>query len=386
MATEPEVPTEESSPASLRERLIRMNLPDLVHGGGHAPDFRETRADYIRRRIRPLALLLAIGLPLWLPLEFFLLDTPDALLTMILRLTGAVAGLVLWWSCRQDTGYRRTLWRLALLLAIPMMLYAMARFIINSDLESALASGYAFFPALTVAALAIFPLTLREGAFGSVAILAVYMAIEAAMGNLGRWDTLGNLWLLVLVAGVAVWAALSQLHMLLRLYRQATRDPLTGLFNRGALARRVRRQLEVGAGADAGLCVLLFDLDWFKRINDTHGHRAGDRVLEHFAALLQDELRDGGTPGRWGGEEFLAVLPHGDLEHARALAERIRERLGAEPVDLFPADSLTVTASVGVACRHGGESLDALVQRADDALYAAKTAGRDCVRSAPVPT
>lgn len=293
---------------------------------------------------------------------------------------------VLWWSCRQDTGYRGTLWRLALLLAIPMTLYAMARFIINSDLESALASGYAFFPALTVAALAIFPLTLREGAFGSVVILAAYMAIEAAMGNLGRWDTLGNLWLLVLVAGVAVWAALSQLHMLLRLYRQATRDPLTGLFNRGALARRVRSQLEVGGGADAGLCVLLFDLDWFKRINDTHGHRAGDRVLEHFAALLQDELCDGGTPGRWGGEEFLAVLPYGDLERARALAERIRERLGAEPVDLFPADSLTVTASVGVACRQGDESLDALVQRADDALYAAKIAGRDCVRSAPVPT
>ncbi len=382
MAIEPATPREDPSADSLRDRVIRMNLPDLIHGGGHAPDFQETRADYIRRRIRPLALMLVIGLPLWLPLEFLLLEPADAVLTMLLRLAGAGAGLALWWSCRGDTAYSGTLWRLAMLLAIPVVIYAVARYIINTDLESALASGYAFFPALTVAALAIFPLTLREGVAGAVAIVAVYLGVEAVLGNLGRWDTLGNLWLLVLVAGVAIWASLSQLHMLLRLYRQATRDPLTGLFNRGALSRRVERQFESGGSASAGFCVLLFDLDWFKRINDTHGHRAGDRVLEYFAALLQEELGSGDTPGRWGGEEFLAALPGADPSRAEALAERINQRLRARPVPLHDGRGLEVTASVGVACRHPGESLDALVQRADEALYAAKSAGRDCVQIA----
>lgn len=156
----------------------------------------------------------------------------------------------------------------------------------------------------------------------------------------------------------------------------ATRDPLTGLPNR----QHAQDQLAIDlARHDEGgppLCIAFIDLDHFKGVNDTHGHAAGDAVLQRFADEARAELREVDMLVRWGGEEFLLVLRDtASAEVAHAVVARIRERLSAAPLQLEEA-TVRIGFSAGVAARVPGEGLDAVVQRADLALYRAKAQGR----------
>jgi diguanylate cyclase (GGDEF)-like protein len=150
---------------------------------------------------------------------------------------------------------------------------------------------------------------------------------------------------------------------------QAATDPLTGLLNRRSLEARAKELL-----AEAGsLTVMYFDLDHFKSINDTHGHDTGDRALRQFSKMLRDCTRSSDVVGRWGGEEFVAVLPGGP-ESATPLYERIRESLVlAGAIGNVPA----LTTSAGVASSLHGETFSDTVARADEALLHAKASGRD---------
>jgi diguanylate cyclase (GGDEF)-like protein len=150
-------------------------------------------------------------------------------------------------------------------------------------------------------------------------------------------------------------------------------DALTGAANR----RKVSQELE--AALDGGVSVILYDLDEFKSINDTFGHNAGDAVLRESAGIARSLLVARGLPnltlGRWGGEEFLIVLPRVPLEVADDIAEGLRKALAAHKFGV----SVRVTASFGVASRLDGESPGQLVRRADQALYQAKFSGRNIV-------
>ncbi len=161
--------------------------------------------------------------------------------------------------------------------------------------------------------------------------------------------------------------------------RRSTVDPLTGLFNRNALELRLA-ELEVGAAGDprSSHALLLCDLDHFKRVNDVLGHGAGDRVLQEVAEAMRSSLRAGDSIYRVGGEEILVVLPGATRDDALGIAERLRLAVR----DLHPA-GVSMTVSVGVAVSPpGGLDSDALVHRADQALYAAKAGGRDMVYAA----
>ncbi len=187
--------------------------------------------------------------------------------------------------------------------------------------------------------------------------------------------------------GVGLFEALAELFgsvLTLAAERQelqhvAYTDALTGLLNRHAQAlveRRLRRDQAMRPPAS----VLLLDLDHFKQVNDSLGHAAGDSVLRTAAQTLRRALRRGDDALRWGGEEFLVVLPGTRLADAVAVAEKLRVVL-----DGMAAPS-HVTASVGVAEMGTEESLTDAVARADRALYGAKAEGRNCVRAAPPPT
>ncbi|MDJ1159335.1 sensor domain-containing diguanylate cyclase [Chelatococcus sp. SYSU_G07232] len=167
--------------------------------------------------------------------------------------------------------------------------------------------------------------------------------------------------------------------MELNLERLATTDPLTGLANRSRFFALAAREIERARRYGRPLAVLMVDMDHFKRINDTWGHEVGDLVLRAFADLCRRTLRDSDVVARFGGEEFVLLLPEADRASALAVADRLR--IGAE--SLAPAGappSLRVTVSIGLSAIHAGETApDAALVRADRALYAAKKHGRNRV-------
>lgn len=159
------------------------------------------------------------------------------------------------------------------------------------------------------------------------------------------------------------------------LKKESLTDPLTGVGNR----RRVNQAIEGEIGryyrhSMSPFSVLLFDIDHFKRINDSHGHLVGDQVLKTLCRTIAECLRGSDEIARWGGEEFAVILPTANQTHATALAERLRQRIAETDFD-----GIRISVSIGVAEYRRGESLEALLERVDRALYAAKQGGRNRV-------
>jgi len=158
-------------------------------------------------------------------------------------------------------------------------------------------------------------------------------------------------------------------------------DPLTGLFNRRSILTQLRREHDRSIQQGLPMAVVMLDLDHFKQINDTWGHEAGDYVLIAAADALQKTVRQNDRVGRYGGEEFLLVLPGSDADGARRLAERCRQQIEALEVMLNDGQRLRVSASMGLYCNESDRlaSIDTMLRRADKALYSAKAAGRNRV-------
>ncbi len=162
----------------------------------------------------------------------------------------------------------------------------------------------------------------------------------------------------------------------------AVTDPLTGLFNRRYMETHLNGLMQEAKTNGRDLSIMITDIDHFKRINDTHGHDAGDSVLQDFAARLRRHTRGIDLACRFGGEEFIVIMPDTDLEVARHVGERLRECIAEAPFSINSQTSLPVTACVGLATLIGPEDTSsALFKRADNALYAAKRAGRNRVMS-----
>ena len=171
-------------------------------------------------------------------------------------------------------------------------------------------------------------------------------------------------------------------RLVVDLGRQARTDDLTGLLNRGALIDEGRRSLERCRVRGQPLAVLMFDLDHFKRVNDTWGHDAGDLVLCRFTGIVRaGSDAAGGVLSRYGGEEFVMVLPGVGLAEAARLAERLRHAIAATRVRVGP-DDIAITTSIGVAMAGEDVGFETLIAAADEALYRAKTRGRNCVECA----
>ncbi len=163
----------------------------------------------------------------------------------------------------------------------------------------------------------------------------------------------------------------------------ATHDPLTGLWNRAVVLEFLQRELARKPAAEAVVSVVMLDLDHFKRVNDTYGHLAGDVALAETARRMRACLRTHDLTGRYGGEEFLVVLPDCPTDAAVNLAHRLREAVKAAPMDTSEG-LFTITCSLGVATHRGPGRMSAqeLIRQADAALYRAKELGRDRVEAA----
>ena len=208
---------------------------------------------------------------------------------------------------------------------------------------------------------------------GSQAIGVVH--VGAALDHPPSKRTLGDLGLVAQKTGDRV----GMLRAFADSESQARTDPLTGLLNRRSLENRVRDLVTSGTS----YTVAYGDLDQFKDLNDRHGHETGDRALRLFARVLRDSIRPADLPGRFGGEEFLVVLPDCGVDAAVAVIERVREQLALALADgALPP----FTASFGVAPGRPDTTFDATVAEADAALYTAKRSGRNRVVGAPEPS
>ncbi len=162
-----------------------------------------------------------------------------------------------------------------------------------------------------------------------------------------------------------------------RVTNMAITDGLTGITNRQAFGRLLEREMARASRYASPLSLIMYDLDHFKRINDCFGHNVGDDVLKTVAGLVGDSLRDTDLHGRWGGEEFMVLLPETGLEAAGKVAEKLRRAIADHRFE-GPGG---VTASFGVAQLSAGEDARSLAQRVDEALYRAKALGRNRVES-----
>jgi diguanylate cyclase len=236
---------------------------------------------------------------------------------------------------------------------------------------------------------------LRQGPWRVTMVACVAAAVLAALAGPGALWWAGsplNLALAAVVSlgaaalvGAAVWPLMHMLRDLeaarVQLDVLATRDELTGVFNRRQFLVLADREWARCRRYDMGAAMVMLDVDHFKRINDLHGHLAGDLMLREIARAANETLRHADFLGRFGGEEFLVFLPHTDVLGALDVAERIRERVAAIKLE-WRGQQIATTVSLGVATLGiSHDTVGALIADADRALYTAKDAGRNCVRT-----
>ncbi len=232
------------------------------------------------------------------------------------------------------------------------------------------------------------------------AVVAIVFAAEfALMGVLALLGySTGDLGLMLLDAGILAAVVAPPIYWLVlipvrreyekrlaaesraeNLGRLAITDPLTRMMNRRGITVALLDAMAQSERYNTPLCVAMADLDHFKPINDTHGHKAGDRILTELAGILSDALRMPDKVGRYGGEEFLIILPHTTLVGGRKIAERLRAGVNRWEFAADKNAKLRLTVSVGLTQFRKGEDLEQLLARVDKALYAAKDGGRNLV-------
>ena len=164
-------------------------------------------------------------------------------------------------------------------------------------------------------------------------------------------------------------------------------DGLTGLLNRRAIEENAEAEFNMAGRKERTLSVILLDIDHFKSVNDRFGHKFGDHTLRQVAKILTEDLRNYDRIGRWGGEEFILILPDTQLKDAATVAERVRVRMAEMQMSLENGEAFSVQISLGVACTTGQfPSLTKLIDAADQALYQAKQTGRNrvCIFDQPI--
>jgi two-component system cell cycle response regulator len=160
----------------------------------------------------------------------------------------------------------------------------------------------------------------------------------------------------------------------------AITDGLTGLYNRRYMESHLATLVDQAAGRGKPLTLLVLDIDYFKAINDTYGHDAGDDVLREFATRIKKSIRGIDLACRYGGEEFVIVMPETDMAVAALVAERIRRRIASEPFAIDQgAKAIDVTLSIGLSALATNDTAATILKRADQALYRAKRDGRNRV-------
>jgi diguanylate cyclase (GGDEF) domain len=364
--------------------MTMAEIFDLLMPTRQSAFVQRRRSLLILSRVRLVAATFAVLTPLWIPVDLYIFETALGMYLAALRVLASIAFILLCLSYRGADSVSVARWGLVWLLAIPTVFFLishplLAQFAITDPAQQVIAAGYAFLPFVMVAGLSVFPITFTEGVALSTPLLLAYL-LTGILGYqlLPFASHLGAQWLLLLLATVATLSGMSQLHFMSQLVDQSSHDGLTRAYNRRVGEEMVVQQFMASVRADTPLSLAFVDLDNFKSINDRYGHEEGDNALRMASSALRRVLRRGDILIRWGGEEFLAVMPNTDPEGARIAVNRLREvGLGLRP------DGRAITASIGIAERRAdkpGQWMD-LVEKADQRMYMAKQNGKDRVIS-----
>jgi len=364
---------------SIKTFLDGVRLTDIIWPRHHAEDFKNTRAEYVVVRLRFMLIFFTVAVLAWMLIDFYTL-TREHFLSMALARVCVAGTLLLIWSLSVNNQEPR---QVSLLLALTMLaitlFYTMAMVILHTGNFEVPVLGYTVLPLMSIAVMGLFPATLLYSVGIIVMIMVFYIGVEFWFGTLGSLPTLNFLWTLSMAAVVALWIETGQLVMLLRLYRESTRDPLTGLINRRILMKLLLAEVEMQQESGRCFSLLMIDLDRFKQVNDIHGHMVGDLVLQSSAQMMAHELRSTDIIARFGGEEFIAMLPGQNLHEAIPVAERIRQQLENNPIETSEGKEIGITTSIGVTEYQPGERIEITLSRVDEFLYKAKQAGRNRV-------
>lgn len=353
-------------------------LGNLLHTAQYTPWLSFRRATLVLSRIRLLSGLFAVLTLLWVLIDVIVFPRDIWIELTGLRLLVATAFALLTQYPRRLRAVNQARIALALFVAIPLVFFVAAtpltQNVALAPLGQVVAATYTFLPFIVVACLAIFPLTALEGLLFTIPTLATHLAMALAYPNPGAWVQFSVAWLMMLIALIATISAMLQLQYMIALMQRTSRDPLTAAYNRETGAELLDIQFHIANRQGTSLAVVFLDVDNFKSINDLHGHEAGDAVLRNLARALSGTLRAGDTLVRWGGEEFLIILPNTDCATAHHVMARLYERgLGQRP----DGQPLTVSAGVSELGNDRADTIQALIEHADRRMYQAKRAGKN---------
>ncbi len=376
----------------MRENAVKniiFKMPhfyDLWSSRLHSLSFKNTRSDYLRSRIIILSTVLGILLILWVPFDILFLTSDQSIKITFARLFLSSFFFFLALNKYQFYSLRQIQLCIALLTLSLNIFYLYCLAVLDFP-NSNLQYGYIYtlLPIIHVAVLTIFPVTFKE----SLSLLSVtaitQILVDYYTGRLFAHENLAIYWLQSVLALMVIWSQVSKLHMLMRLYRQAILDPLTGIYNRRMLLRLGKKAMLECRQNDKPFSVLLFDIDKFKRINDTWGHSVGDKVLTGFTAFVQGKIRKTDLFGRYGGEEFILFLPDCPSDTAIKISNRMLTAIRELklPIDI-ENQSLSITTCIGISTYSENDTLASMLERADFALYKCKHSGRDCSHFHPI--
>lgn len=361
-------------------RPSAAQLLSLVSPFGRSSVTQRHAASVILARVQFLSLCFAVLVPACALIDLLLFPPAQAWQLTALRLAAGLAFGALAWprAASLHHPYRQALALLLAMLMIPALFYLAALSIIQglplTPAQETVVQLYALMPTLVLAGLAIFPLSALEILLFSLPVLAIAASGLIGGGEPWSWSEHGTtFWFMAMMIGVAMISGMSQTHYMESLVQRASTDPLTGALTRRTGIESLERLLRHADGADQPLAVAFIDVDHFKSINDQHGHQAGDDTLCQTVAQLRTLLRRGDQLVRWGGEEFVVLLPDMPASQLPTFLMRLRDHgLGSRP------DGSPLQVSVGLSERlaDGRPGWPGLVALADRRLYEAKRRGR----------
>jgi diguanylate cyclase (GGDEF)-like protein len=354
-------------------------LYELFTTKQHGMPISRHRAATMQSRIFFFSAVFAILVPAWSVVDLLYLPFDLWQQLLQIRLFSAVCFVVISWRSRREPDLWTARLLLAAMLAVTPIFYLVSDYLITAQQLNGtaliLAEVYALLPFVMVAGLTLFPLVLTEFFCFALPIFIVvgYSVFPQTSNEIA--EAVSTIWLLILLLGVALFASMTQLRYMLSQVSHASYDVLTGMLSRRAGIEILELQFRLAVMNEKPLSILYLDLDHFKAVNDTYGHDAGDAVLRVVSQQIRETVRKGDSVIRWGGEEFIVILPTADHREANDVVTRIMlAGLGDRP------DGTPVTASIGIAEMHQDRLKDwkSQVELADHRMYTAKSNGRAC--------